>query len=101
MNTPEEYFKKWAENCRIFTNYKAIHSHEDMMRFAKDYHNEQLRLNGVSGSANEIINYIENEAEIAIPINELMHEEGRHLTKKEYGHVLLKFLVKELREHYR
>ena len=49
----------------------------------------------------QIINYIENEAEIAMPVNELMHESGRHLTKKEYGHVLLKYLVIELREHFR
>lgn len=49
----------------------------------------------------QIINYIENDAEIAIPINELMREDGRHLTKKEYGHVLLKYLVIELREHFR
>lgn len=45
--TPEEYFKKWAENCRIFTDYKPIHDHNDMMQFAKDYHNEQLRLHDV------------------------------------------------------
>jgi len=48
-----------------------------------------------------LIDYIENDAEIAIPIDELMHEEGRHLTKKEYGKVLIKYLVKELRERYR
>lgn len=48
----------------------------------------------------QIISYIENDAEIAMPINELTHESGRSLTKKEYGHVLLKYLVKELREHF-
>ncbi len=48
----------------------------------------------------EIINYIEDEAEIAMPVNELMHESGRRLTEKEYGHVLLKYLVIELREHF-
>lgn len=42
--TPEEYFKKWAENCRLFIDYEPIHSHEDMMRFAKDYHKEQVDL---------------------------------------------------------
>jgi len=57
-----------------------------------------LNLFSVSNSA--LIDYIENDAEIAMPINELMHEDGRHLTKKEYGKVLLKYLVKELREHY-
>lgn len=46
--TPEEYFKEWAENCRIFIDYKPIHNHEDMMRFAKDYHEKQLLLHNVS-----------------------------------------------------
>ena len=45
--TPEEYFRKWSENCRIFQNYKPIHDHNDMMQFAKDYHTQQLRLHVV------------------------------------------------------
>jgi len=57
-----------------------------------------LHIGSVSNSA--LIDYIENDAEIAMPINELMHEDGRHLTKKEYGKVLIKYLVKELRERY-
>ena len=55
-------------------------------------------IQNVSDSA--LIDYIENDAEIAMPIDALIHEDGRHLTKKEYGKVLLKYLVKELREHY-
>lgn len=50
--------------------------------------------------AEVLINYIENDAEIAMPINELIHEDGTHLTKKEYGKVLLKYLCIELREHF-
>lgn len=49
----------------------------------------------------EIINYIEKDAEIAIPINELMREDGTHLTKKEYGLVVLKYLVIELKEKFK
>jgi len=49
---------------------------------------------------NDIIYYIENDSEIAMPINELMHEDGTHLTKKEYGKVLLKYLAIELREKF-
>lgn len=65
-------------------------------------HNTPTDANNVLAEVREqIINYIENEAEIAMPVNELMHESGRHLTKKEYGHVLLKYLVIELREHFR
>lgn len=48
----------------------------------------------------EIINYIENDAEIAIPIDEFFDAEGNHITKKEYGKVLLKYLVIELREKF-
>jgi len=50
-----------------------------------------------------IISYIENDAEIAIPVSELFKEKDglkSHLTKKEYGLVLLKHLVKELREKF-
>jgi len=81
---------------------------DKLRKLAEDYtvstedgqalYNELCVLFSVSNSA--LIDYIENEAEIAMPINELMHEDGRHLTKKEYGKVLLKYLVKELREHY-
>jgi lysophospholipase L1-like esterase len=50
--------------------------------------------------AEVLISYIENDAEIAIPINELMNEDGTHFTKKEYGKVLLKYLCIELREYF-
>ena len=39
--TPEKYFRKWSENCRMMIDYEPIHSHEDMMQFAKDYHAEK------------------------------------------------------------
>ena len=59
--TPEEYFKKWSEDCRIFTDYKPIHSHEDMMQFAKDYHTEQLRLQNVVVQCKHEYKYYTNE----------------------------------------
>ncbi len=48
----------------------------------------------------QIIKYIEEEAEIKIPISELFHESGRKLTKKEYGFILIKNLVLELKEKF-
>ena len=48
----------------------------------------------------ELIDYIENNAEIAIPIDEFFKEKDglkTSLTKKEYGLVLIKYLVKELK----
>ena len=38
-----KYFKKWSENCRIFQNYHPIHSHEDMLKFAEDYHQSRIK----------------------------------------------------------
>jgi len=43
MTETEKYYKKWSENCRIFIDYKPIHSHEDMLKFAEDYHQEQVK----------------------------------------------------------
>ena len=71
-----------------------------MQTDSKKHENHTDANNVLAEVREQIINYIENDAEIAMPINELMHEDGRHLTKKEYGHVLLKYLVIELREHY-
>jgi len=48
-------------------------------------------------TAIDVINYIENEAEIAIPINRLFDNDGNSITKKEYGKILLEYLVIELR----
>lgn len=52
-------------------------------------------------SAEEIIDYIEKDAEILIPIEELTNKGGNRITQKEYGHILLKYLVLELRHKYR
>lgn len=38
----QEFFMKWSENCRIFTDYKPMHSHEDLLRFAEDYHKHKI-----------------------------------------------------------
>ena len=54
----------------------------------------------VSKSALDVIKYIENDAEIAIPIERFFDALGNHITKKEYGKILLEILCKELREHF-
>ena len=62
---------------------------------------EALNIQNVSNS--ELIDYIENDAAIPIPINALMKNEdglSSAITKREYGLVLIKYLVKELRERY-
>lgn len=48
--------------------------------------------------AKEIIDYIE-QAEIGMPIEELFPN-GKHITKREYGKVLIKYLVKDLRKKF-
>lgn len=64
----------------------------------RDVVNKNDLLPRVSNSA--LIDYIENDAEIAMPIDEFFNEDGSNITKKQYGKVLLKYIVKELREHY-
>lgn len=59
---------------------------------------ELLCLYNVSNSA--LIDYIETEAEVLIPIEEMFNKDGTHITKNEYGKVVIKYLAKELREHY-
>lgn len=48
----------------------------------------------------EIISYIENDSKIMIPINRFFDENGDHITKKQYGHILIEILCKELREKF-
>lgn len=48
----------------------------------------------------DVINYIEKDAEILIPIDEFFKGDGSGITKKEYGIVLLRYLVFELKEKY-
>lgn len=56
--------------------------------------------NDVNIVREEIINYIENDAEIMIPIELLFNSDGSHITKTEYGKVVLEILCAELREHF-
>ena len=50
--------------------------------------------------AEEIIDYIENDCEILIPIEEMFNKDGSHITKNQYGKIMLKYLVIELREKF-
>ncbi len=45
----------------------------------------------------DIISYIENDSECLMPIDRMFNEDGSHITKKKYGHILLEVLGKELR----
>lgn len=56
--------------------------------------------NDVNIVREEIISYIENDAEIMIPIERFFNPDGSHITKKEYGKVVLEILCVELREHF-
>jgi len=48
----------------------------------------------------KMIQYIENEAEVLIPVEEFFNKDGSHISKKQYGLVLLKYLCEELREEF-
>ena len=73
---------------------------EMVKNFINNRHGELNTLPIPVVSNRALIDYIENDAEIAMPIDEFFNEDGTHITKKQYGKVLLKYLVKELREHY-
>jgi len=47
----------------------------------------------------EVIKMI-NSCPIEIPIERFFDITGNHITKKEYGHILLEILCKELKEKY-
>lgn len=48
----------------------------------------------------KVIDYIEHDAEISIPIEKFFDALGNHITKKEYGLILLKHLVIELKQKF-
>lgn len=81
------------EQIPVELSEKAHSTMMEVLRLVKN-----LDIQRVSNSA--LIDYIETDAEIAIPIDEFFNGDGTNITKKQYGKVLLKYLVKELREHY-
>lgn len=44
----------------------------------------------------EVVEMIEN-AKILIPLEEFF-KDGEHITKKEYGHLVIKYLIEELKD---
>lgn len=52
-------------------------------------------------SIEDVITYIKNDAEIAVPIERLFDSEGNHITKKEYGLILLEILCEELEKKFK
>jgi hypothetical protein len=53
----------------------------------------------LEGGVSEVIDSIE-DANIMIPIEEFFNEDKTHITKNQYGKVLLKYLILELKEKY-
>lgn len=72
--------------------------------FAMERYSEQFKQSTSDGRARNkaecIINYIESNAEILIPFDELIGKDGGSITQKEYGLVLLRYLASELREKF-
>lgn len=91
--------KKFVENGHIMLEENVL------LRLKRLAHlEEQLKpwqmehIQRASNSA--LIDYIENDTEIAIPIDDFFNDDGSHITKKQYGKILIKYLVKELRNRY-
>ena len=54
----------------------------------------------MKGNFKQIINYIENEAEILITNEKLYNPDGCGITKKKYGLILIETLCEELKKHF-
>jgi len=91
MNIEEYFEQEKGITVDAARNAGARYTAIDICKFAKNYNKSE---------AKSIIEYIEFDVEILMPVNELMNEDGTHLTKKEYGLVLLKYLVIELKEKF-
>lgn len=48
----------------------------------------------------EIVDFIKNDAQILIPIESFFDENGQHITKKQYGIVMLNVLCDEIIEKF-
>jgi hypothetical protein len=60
---------------------------------------EPCYLPKISGFIEDICSYIEN-AEILMPIEELVDENYNVVTRRQYGEVLIKYLVIDIRENF-
>mgnify|MGYP000411486164 FL=1 len=60
---------------------------------------EPCYLPKISGFIEDICSYIEN-AEILMPIEELVDENSNVVTRRQYGEVLIKYLVIDIRENF-
>ena len=62
---------------------------------ASEYHQEQF----YNSIASNIISNIEQE-EVLVNIEDLFYDNGTHITKKDYGKILIKNLCNTLREKF-
>lgn len=56
-------------------------------------------LEGRERGLSEMIDHIE-QAEVGIPIDMFFNDDGSHITKRQYGAILIKILCSDLREKY-
>jgi len=49
----------------------------------------------------EVIEYIKNDSEIAIPIGRFFNDDGSPVTKKQYGLIVLEVLCEELENKFK
>lgn len=48
----------------------------------------------------DVVEYIKNDSEIAIPLSRLFNDDGSHITKKQYGLIVLEILCEELKNKF-
>ncbi len=83
------HYEKEVKGCLVPRD--VIHAYECAFKACQDEKKVDMET---------IINFILNDAEIAIPIEKMFNEDKSHITKKKYGTVLLEVLCDELREKF-
>jgi len=77
----EEFYKKWSSDCRILPKeHEAIHSHEDLLRFAKDFANSRKEV-----TDEEIYSHVNQYYEFDDNMNDYMsvYAEGAKWMRKQ------------------
>lgn len=95
------YYSQRAYGKHRITDYDDISGEYELCIGSNKFKSNPFRILLMpKPTIEDVINYIKNDAEIAIPIERLMNEDGSHLTKRDYGLVLLDVLCEELREKF-
>ncbi len=78
---------------KSYANEKRIEAFQQALSMEREQKQKDFE-----AGREQVIRYIENDAEIMVPISRFFNEDGSHITKKQYGIILLEILCQELRD---